>query len=58
MLNHIQIPEYRQLVVELLCIVSTILLRNPELMFNQQLDLDGLVKDAAHMHSKVSFASK
>lgn len=54
MLNHIQIPEYRQIVVELLCIVSTILRRNPELMFNQPLDLDLLIKNAAHMYAKVS----
>lgn len=53
MLNHIQTPEYRQLVVELLCIVSTILLRNPELMFNQQLDLDVLIKEAAYIYGKV-----
>ncbi|XP_065164610.1 probable phosphorylase b kinase regulatory subunit beta isoform X2 [Atheta coriaria] len=47
MLNHIQKPAYRQLVVELLSIVSTILCRNPELSFNQPLDLEQLVKDAA-----------
>lgn len=53
MLHHIHIPEYRQTVVELLCIVSTILLRNPELMFNQQLDLELLMKEAAHINGKV-----
>lgn len=52
MLNNIQVPEYRQVVVELLCIVSTILRRNPELTFNQPLDLDLLVRNAAHMHAK------
>lgn len=53
MLNHIQQPEYRQLIVELLHIVFTILGRNPELTFNQPLDLGQLIKDAAHMYAKV-----
>ncbi|XP_021927743.1 probable phosphorylase b kinase regulatory subunit beta isoform X5 [Zootermopsis nevadensis] len=52
MLNHIQKPEYRQIVVELLCIVSTILTRNPELTFQSQLDLDHLVKEAYFMYCK------
>uniref|UniRef100_A0AAR5P2Q4 Phosphorylase b kinase regulatory subunit n=1 Tax=Dendroctonus ponderosae TaxID=77166 RepID=A0AAR5P2Q4_DENPD len=52
MLNHINVPEYRQLVVELLTIVATILGRNPELTFNQPLDLKQLIKDAAHMYAK------
>lgn len=54
MLNYIQVAEYRQIVVELLTIVSTILLRNPELIFNQTLDLEQLVTDANHMYAKVS----
>lgn len=53
MLNHIQLPEYRQLIVELLTIVATILARNPELSFNHPLDLEQLIKDAAYMYSKV-----
>lgn len=53
MLNHIQQPEYRQLIVELLSVVATILARNPELTFNQPLDLRQLVEDAAHMYAKV-----
>ncbi|XP_017774293.1 PREDICTED: probable phosphorylase b kinase regulatory subunit beta isoform X2 [Nicrophorus vespilloides] len=52
MLNSIQQPEYRQLVVELLSIVSTILVRNPELKFNDTLDLEQLILDAAHMYIK------
>ncbi|KAF7266397.1 hypothetical protein GWI33_020273 [Rhynchophorus ferrugineus] len=52
MLNHINVPEYRQLIVELLTIVSTILGRNPELTFNQPLNLKQLVVDAAHMYAK------
>lgn len=54
MLNHIQQPDYRQLIVELLTIVSTILGRNPELTFSQPLDLEQLIKDASHMYAKVS----
>ncbi|XP_014207040.1 probable phosphorylase b kinase regulatory subunit beta isoform X2 [Copidosoma floridanum] len=45
-LHHIHMPEYRQIVVELLNIVSTILLRNPELTFQKQLNLNKLVDDA------------
>lgn len=52
MLNHIQAPAYRQMVVELLCIISTILLRNPELTFQNHLDLDELVMEAFHMYCK------
>lgn len=73
-LNHIPLPEYRQMVVEvsisiliqlknldnnsvtiflqLLTIVSTILLRNPELKFQKQLDLNKLVEDAFVMYCK------
>lgn len=53
MLNHIQQPEYRQLIVELLSVISTILARNPELIFSQPLDLKQLVQDAALMYTKV-----
>ncbi|XP_054258864.1 probable phosphorylase b kinase regulatory subunit beta isoform X3 [Macrosteles quadrilineatus] len=53
-LNHIQQPEYRQIIVELLCIVSTILHRNPELTFRNQLDLDELVSEAFKMFCKDS----
>ncbi|XP_044743853.1 probable phosphorylase b kinase regulatory subunit beta isoform X2 [Chrysoperla carnea] len=49
LLNRIDKPEYRQIVVELLCIIATILERNPELTFNTSLDLDALVKDAAEL---------
>ncbi|XP_028128298.1 probable phosphorylase b kinase regulatory subunit beta isoform X2 [Diabrotica virgifera virgifera] len=52
MLNHVQQPDYRQLIVELLTIVSTILGRNPELTFTKPLDLEQLIKDAAHMYAK------
>lgn len=37
------------MVVELLCIIATILKRNPELMFSKPLDLDALVTDASEL---------
>lgn len=39
---------------QLLNIVSTILVRNPELTFQSQLDLDHLVSEAISMFSKVT----
>lgn len=53
MLFKIHRPEYRQLVVELLCIVNTILLRNPELRFREMLDLDDVITEALAMYMKV-----
>ncbi|XP_065092066.1 probable phosphorylase b kinase regulatory subunit beta isoform X4 [Ochlerotatus camptorhynchus] len=52
MLNKISQPERRQIVVELLVIVATILRRNPELRFNQILDLDLLLEDSFTMYCK------
>ncbi|KAM4592325.1 phosphorylase b kinase regulatory subunit beta isoform 2-T2 [Odontesthes bonariensis] len=46
MLKNIVLPEYRQIIVELLMVVSIVLERNPELEFNDEVDLDGLVKEA------------
>ncbi|XP_043276560.1 probable phosphorylase b kinase regulatory subunit beta isoform X2 [Venturia canescens] len=57
-LHHISKPEYRQIIVELLNIVATILLRNPELSFNRQLDLNKLVEDAVIMYCKDTNAEK
>lgn len=51
-LTHIKKPEYRQIIVELLCIVSTILHRNPELVFQEPLNLDNLVRQAFEMYCK------
>lgn len=50
--NHIIQPERRQLSVELLCIVATILARNPELQFKDVLDLDQLLEDALNMYGR------
>jgi phosphorylase kinase alpha/beta subunit len=54
MLHHIPNSERRQISVELLCIVATILSRNPELKFQQVLDLDILLEDAFSMYCKVN----
>uniref|UniRef100_A0A8D3ALS9 Phosphorylase b kinase regulatory subunit n=1 Tax=Scophthalmus maximus TaxID=52904 RepID=A0A8D3ALS9_SCOMX len=45
-LKNIVLPEYRQIIVELLMVVSILLERNPELEFSDKVDLDSLVKDA------------
>ncbi|RXN17358.1 phosphorylase b kinase regulatory subunit beta isoform X3 [Labeo rohita] len=45
-LKNIVLPEYRQIIVELLMVVSIVLERNPELEFQEAVDLDRLVKDA------------
>lgn len=50
--NHITQPERRQLSVELLCIVATILSRNPELCFKDMLDLDQLLEESFAMYCK------
>lgn len=39
-------PEYRQIIVELIMVVSVMLERNPELEFVAEVNLDNLVKDA------------
>ncbi|XP_065809247.1 phosphorylase b kinase regulatory subunit beta isoform X4 [Labrus bergylta] len=44
--KNIVLPEYRQIIVELLMVVSIVLERNPELEFSDRVDLDGLVKEA------------
>ncbi|XP_064114166.1 probable phosphorylase b kinase regulatory subunit beta isoform X2 [Macrobrachium nipponense] len=54
LLNRIEHPEYRQIVVELFTIIATILERNPELRFTQQLNLDQIVKDAFKLFCKDS----
>ncbi|XP_053557941.1 phosphorylase b kinase regulatory subunit beta isoform X1 [Bombina bombina] len=46
MLQNIAEPEYRQIIVELLMVVSVILERNPEFEFQDKVDLDKLVKEA------------
>uniref|UniRef100_A0AC34QWD7 Phosphorylase b kinase regulatory subunit n=1 Tax=Panagrolaimus sp. JU765 TaxID=591449 RepID=A0AC34QWD7_9BILA len=46
MMGEIAHAEYRQLVVELLCIVATISERNPEVYFTEELDCDKIIKEA------------
>uniref|UniRef100_A0A8B9NU73 Phosphorylase b kinase regulatory subunit n=1 Tax=Apteryx owenii TaxID=8824 RepID=A0A8B9NU73_APTOW len=48
MLQSIDQPEYRQIIVELLMVISVILERNPELGFHDKVDLDEVVKEAFH----------
>ncbi|XP_062442537.1 phosphorylase b kinase regulatory subunit beta isoform X3 [Rhea pennata] len=48
MLQSIDQPEYRQIIVELLMVISVILERNPELGFHDKVDLDKVVKEAFH----------
>ncbi|KAH0519277.1 Phosphorylase b kinase regulatory subunit beta [Microtus ochrogaster] len=45
-LGNIDQPKYRQIIVELLMVVSIVLERNPELEFQDKVDLDRLVKEA------------
>ncbi|KOB70251.1 putative phosphorylase b kinase regulatory subunit beta, partial [Operophtera brumata] len=45
-------PARRQLCVELLCVLATILRRNPELYLQQALDLDKLLDDAHLTYAK------
>lgn len=52
MLHQISLPERRQLAVECLCIVATILSRNPELRFTHVLDLGQLIQEAYNMYCK------
>ncbi|XP_076029946.1 putative phosphorylase b kinase regulatory subunit beta [Oratosquilla oratoria] len=54
MLNHVQHPEYRQIVVELITVIATILERNPELKFSFEVNLDHLIQDAFKMFLKDS----
>ncbi|NXG60139.1 KPBB kinase, partial [Hemiprocne comata] len=46
MLQNIDQPEYRQMVVELLMVISVILERNPELEFQDKVDLDKVLQEA------------
>lgn len=52
MLIKMALPEKRQMVVEMLVIVWTILSRNPELHFSEKLNLDKLLESAVHMWYK------
>ncbi|XP_026327867.1 probable phosphorylase b kinase regulatory subunit beta isoform X4 [Hyposmocoma kahamanoa] len=53
-LVRVESPARRQLCVELLCVVATILRRNPELTLRQPLDLDKLLDDAHLTYAKDS----
>ncbi|CAJ0601597.1 unnamed protein product [Cylicocyclus nassatus] len=52
MLSRIAHPEYRQLLVELLSVIATILERNPEITFGSgPIDCDVLIKKAFHIYA-------
>ncbi|XP_006887876.1 PREDICTED: phosphorylase b kinase regulatory subunit beta isoform X2 [Elephantulus edwardii] len=51
-LGNIDQPQYRQIIVELLMVLSIVLERNPELEFQDKVDLDKLVKEAFHEFQK------
>ncbi|XP_066051111.1 phosphorylase b kinase regulatory subunit beta isoform X4 [Chamaea fasciata] len=52
MLQNIDQPQYRQIIVELLMVISVILERNPELEFQDKVDLDKVVQEAFHDFQK------
>ncbi|NXC56069.1 KPBB kinase, partial [Aleadryas rufinucha] len=52
MLQNIDRPQYRQIIVELLMVISVILERNPELEFQDKVDLDKVVQEAFHDFQK------
>lgn len=52
LLRKITHPEYRQIMVELIMVVSVILQRNPEVSFKDKVDLDELIKDAFNQFQK------
>ncbi|XP_068267659.1 phosphorylase b kinase regulatory subunit beta [Nyctibius grandis] len=58
MLQNIDQPEYRQIIVELLMVISVILERNPELEFQDKVDLDKVVQEAFHDFQKDHNSSK
>ncbi|GFS71834.1 probable phosphorylase b kinase regulatory subunit beta [Nephila pilipes] len=51
-LSRVVLPEYRQILVELIMVVYLILERNPELSFNATIDMNKLVEEAFIMYQK------
>lgn len=51
-LSRVAVPEYRSIVVEMVMVIATILQRNPELEFREQVDLDKLVGEANALFRK------
>jgi phosphorylase kinase alpha/beta subunit len=50
LMSDVPSPEHRQLLVELLCIVATLMERNPELSFADSLNCDKLVDRAFELY--------
>ncbi|XP_042909770.1 probable phosphorylase b kinase regulatory subunit beta isoform X3 [Parasteatoda tepidariorum] len=51
-LSRVALPEYRQILVELIMVVYLILERNPELSFNTTIDMNKLVEESFLMYQK------
>ncbi|CAL1279956.1 unnamed protein product [Larinioides sclopetarius] len=51
-LSRVALPEYRQVLVELIMVVYLILERNPELSFSATIDMNKLVEEAFIMYQK------
>jgi phosphorylase kinase alpha/beta subunit len=51
LLSSITIPEYRQVIVEMLMVVSTVLERNPEINYSSVLKLDELLEESVHLYT-------
>lgn len=51
-LSRVALPEYRQILVELIMVVYLILERNPELSFNATIDMNKLVEEAFIMYQR------
>ena len=54
MLSKIIDPAYRQIIVEAFMVVSTILRRNPELMFHQSVNMDKVSNPELMFHQSVN----
>ena len=50
MLSKIEEPVMRQMIVEMFVIIYTILCRNPELKFNQVIEMDKMVEKAIELY--------
>ncbi len=53
MFNDFEECEYKQLVVELFCVMAAILKRNPELEFTENVDSTAIIDDAIRMFKVV-----
>ena len=47
-------PAYKHLVVELFCVLATVLKRNPELEFSGEVDVEALIDEAVELFETVN----